>query len=749
MRLLYRNAAGKWTEALPLGNGHLGAMVYGGAGGTFDLSENTCWSGEPPVRSIGEKAAGAMAQARALIMENRFDRADEWLAECLGTKENYGTQLPMGRFGFALPEHLTLTERSLDLETGIAADIFTENSTIFLRESFISNKDKVLCSRITAGGRPLPEITVSLDGRSNPHVLAVSPDGLRVSGKAVESLHSDGRSGTRFAIDLRIVTDGKSVPSGNTVRITGSMYCECHLAAATGMQGPDPEEAARSLAEAAVRTGWEAIARDHRTIHSEAMNRCTLHLPANSNSALPTDERIRRFRDDPSDHDLTALLFQYGRYLLYNSSMPDSLLPAALQGVWNDDRACRMEWTDDMHLDINTQLNYWSSHATGLGDCSIPLFRWLLGTLYPSGRRTAKELYGADGFAAHTVSNAYGYTAPGWGIPWGFHVSGGAWLATHVWEHYRYTNDRDFLKKHFPVLLDSLKFLASLLMDDPVTGESVIVPSYSPENMFLHNGKGHCVTKGAAIDMLILDELCDIVTRCSEILDHHDDFTGTIREIRSKTAGFRIGKHGQLQEWFDDYDEYWPDHRHMSHLLSLYPFYRITPETTPQLAAAAAKTLERRLAAGAEDILTCNWSVTLLILYYAALERGDDALTYIQAIISRLSRPNLMITHSGGIYELDGNTGFTAGTALMFLQCKNDALYIIPALPGSIRQGRFDGMVAEHGHTVSADWDLDAGRVDAELTGNLDENVTIRCLGREKMIRVRKGRTVKIRFRTE
>lgn len=752
MKLWYENEANEWTQALPLGNGHMGAMCYGGAAGRYDLSENTCWSGKDEENPLRKNAKESMEKAREFLLHGKYAEGEEMLENCTGKKENYGTQVPLGRLVIAVEDKPEQVYRELELETGIALDRLEFGDSRVYRESFISNPAKVMAVQVRTEKR-LPTLCLWTEGWSQPsHTKWQEKDQmLWVQGRALENIHSDGVSGVSYTIGLHYETDGKISWNRRGLVIEDASRLTVWLSAATDMFEKDMETLCSSRLEKAVKAGWEKVREEHIKEHRAGMEQCMFTMP-DTNAHLSTDQRIRLFAENNGGDDgLIALFFQYGRYLIFNSSRPDSLLPAALQGIWNDDRACRMEWTDDMHLDINTQMNYYPAENTGLGECVQPLFRWIRDILVPHGKKIAKELYGKEGWCAHTVSNAYGWAAPGWDVSWGFAVSGGSWIARHIWEHYLYTEDKEFLREYYDVLYESARFMKDILMEDTKTGEFVTVPAYSPENVFVQDGEWHSVTAGTTFDMTVARTTFEILREAAKALGREDCFTESLEETLRKLPPYRTGVHGQLQEWHQDYEEALPDHRHTSHLLSMHPFNSIDPEKDTELAEAIRTTLNRRLGENATDIVYANWAGALLITYYARLLDGEKAGAFVKPMIAFLSRENMMITHqgpttsiTGGIYELDGNTGFTAAVAEMLVQGYNGVVRILPALPDEWKQGEIKGMRVYGGHKVSVKWD--ESMVTGTILANSDTTLILRCFGKEKAVQVKKGEQIPFAF---
>lgn len=751
-KLWYTKEASEWTQALPLGNGHMGAMCYGGASGRYDLSENTCWSGKEESKPLQENAAACMEQAREALIQRQYGKAEALLENCTGVKKNYGTQVPMGRLTVGVEESPLHVRRELDLEAGIAAEELEFAARTVKRESFLSNPDKIMGVRMHCE-KGLPVCCIWTEGWSQPSNTKWDPQGkmLRVQGRALENIHSDGLSGVSYWVLLHYETDGAVSWNRRGLVIEGASEVTVWLAASTDMFEKNPAAVCRCRVLDAAKKGWETVCADHIRAHRAGMGTCTFELP-DVRAGLPTDERIRAFAENGGDDGgLVSLFFEYGRYLLFCSSRKDSALPAALQGVWNDDRACRMEWTDDMHLDINTQMNYYPAENTGLGDCMAPLFLWIKDVLVPHGRKIAGQLYGKKGWCAHTVSNAWGWAAPGWDVGWGLTVSAGGWAAYQIWEHYLFTKDRTFLEEYFDVLYENAEFLAGILMEDPETGMLLTVPSYSPENSFVENGEQHNLTAGTAFDTAVARRSFQIVRRGAEILGRQDAFTDSLEHILEKLPPVQIGSRGQIMEWFWDYEEAYPDHRHTSHLLALHPFGLIDPAKEERLAEAAKTSLRLRLGENAQDIVYANWAGALLILYYARLLDGETAGEFVKPMIAFLSRENMMITHqgpttsvTGGIYELDGNTGFTAGVAEMLVQSTGEEIRILPAVPQSWKTGKFENMRVYGGHKVCAAWD-ETG-VSGTILLSCGGEICVSCLGQEQVFRAEKGERCPFRF---
>ena len=742
-QLHYTSAAREWVEALPLGNGHMGAMVYGN--GLYELTEATCWSGCREENPLKPEADRFMQLARQALLERRPADAEKLLEHCTGIKKNYGTQLPMGRLEMKYCSGVSVgktVSRSLDLMEGVARETVAVGEARVHAESWISNPGKVMAVRIRAE-QPVPTILLSLRGWSNPMKtdIHVERRQLGVDGIALENIHSDGLRGVNYCIRLQMETDGTVLRARDGFRIEGAREITLYLSAACDLYGMDAVRLSEKRLDEAVRMGYEALYARHIADVRGLMEQCVLSLPENKNSALPTDERILAYREDKSDYAFAALYFMYGRYLLLISSREDGVLPAALQGIMNDDRACRMEWTDDMHLDINTQMNYYPAEPTGLGDTTAPLFRWIRDVLMPEGEKMAKALYHANGWCAHTVSNAHGWAAPGWDVDWGLFPSGGAWAAVHIWEHWLYTEDQAFLREYFPVLQGCARFYHDVLCWDEKAGALVVNPSFSPENRYQFGDRHYCMTVGSTADTALARYLFEAVCDGADVLGLTDDEFACYRKDLEKLPKWQIDSLGRLQEWIDPYEDALPDHRHMCHLIALHPLNLIDAKREPDLAYAVRRVMECRLGENAQDIILANWAGAMLIIIHARLFDGEATGHFVEPMIAFLSRANMLITHegptdsiTGGIYELDGNTGLTAAITEMLLQNHSDRVDILPAIPADWKTGSVSGLRLYGGHRCDIRWDEQ--EISVTVTAMSDMCRTLSYCDQDHMIRL-------------
>lgn len=743
--LVYSRPSAKWMGALPLGNGRLGAMVYGGTDvETIALNEVTMWSGQPDPEANNLCGPDRLREMREAFLSGDYKRGNDlgWQYLC-GHGKSFGTNLP---FGDLLIEtgggDVSGYRRELALDEAVARVGFVCGGTRFSREYFASNPAQALVVRYTADKAHALSATVSMRMLRHSEVTARANQ-IDITGDA--RFDKNGEGGVRFRGIVRVMADGGSVRAvGDRLVVDRADAMTIIVDIRTDFQNLNYRSQCLNTVETAASRPYDELKREHVADFKAIFDRMDIDLGRPTTDANTTDEMFAEAHKGLSNPAFDALFFQYGRYMQISSSRENSPLPSNLQGIWNDNLACNMPWTCDYHLDINIQQNYWSANIANMAETNAPLFTYI-GLLAKYGSVTARKMYGCGGWVAHTINNVWGDTAPGSACSWAMNVTAGAWMATHLWTHYEYTLDKDYLREvGYPLLKETAQFFVDYMVEDPKTGYLLSGPSISPENGFRGgDGRGYSLSMMPTIDRAVIYDIYNACIQSAKILGIDDDFSRRLQRDIKKLPPLRLLDNGELAEWYLDVVRDDPSHRHASHLLALYPFGQISPFKTPGLAEGCRLFLENQTShANWEDT---EWTRGNNINFYARLLDGEKAYESLKGLYTGFMRENLMTVSPAGIagaesdiFSFDATEAAVAGVCEMLLQSYDGMLNFLPALPKAWKSGSIKGVCARGGIEADFAW-KNRKVVSATLRSRVDQTVNVRVNGKEKTVELKAG----------